>query len=293
MANRVIFITFKSPQRKGGHAERRHIEAWRNHFEKHMFPIDLTKEFIWGVFVWQPDITWKETGTLSYVADEVDRIRYWNRMVQQLKNGGFMATGDKDDWNYCPAFNRPNRFIIGTWRIFRAFCGLFRDPKEVVVKPTQRAPAEQNIHLKHTEQVTAKKPKALSPATTVEPSSQKTLVSTSSHSNPRGKTKKQPSKVNNITSEGTTDAETIHFQKIPEKDKYISPETRPVQPSIISTEVENLGQSGLGGMTGRTSYGHHHAHIPTGGGYSQKSGDNRTRNLYIQGCNIEELRIRL
>jgi hypothetical protein len=142
MADRTISVTFKPPNHKDRDADRRHTEAWRGHFDKH---VNNRENSCVNGFMWDDSIIEGERGQLYYLRESPeDLTRDWARMVQLLKNNGFVTEKKKDGWHCSPALRCPNKLIIMTWRIRHALDGVFPISMENVGSGKRASPKQDN-----------------------------------------------------------------------------------------------------------------------------------------------------
>jgi hypothetical protein len=127
-----ITVIFEPADHDRRNTKRCRAEEWREHFEKHVFNVDLNKKnnIVHG-FIWSHNTN--QGGQLKYLEQSSkDLGRDCVRMVQLLKTGGFM-TERSESHLYCrPALKRPNRVLIWMWRTRHALEDFFLRPMEKI-----------------------------------------------------------------------------------------------------------------------------------------------------------------
>jgi hypothetical protein len=142
VADRIISVTFKPPNHKDRGTKRRHTKAWGDYFNKH---VCHSKDSHVNGFIWSYSIIEGEGGQLCYLRKSPEDLADdWERMVQLLKNKGFVIERKEDGWHCRPALKCPNKFTIMIWRIRHAVDGFFRKPMETVEFRKRASPKQNN-----------------------------------------------------------------------------------------------------------------------------------------------------
>jgi hypothetical protein len=214
-ADRTIFVTFKPTNHKDGDSERCHTEAWRDYFKKNVW--DRENSCIDG-FMWQYNIIKGEGGQLHYLRVSPDNLtRDRTRMIQLLKNNGFVTEKKEDSWQCRPALRCPNKLLIMIWRIRHALDGVFRTPMEKVGSRKRVFP-KQNDPPPHAAKTTGMAPscKDGSSADGGVPSVNGNLQIHSPYAANNDRLRretpsKQPPRIHNVITEGTDRAQAPRF----------------------------------------------------------------------------------
>jgi hypothetical protein len=280
MSDLTIFVTFRPPDCKDRDTEPCPIEAWREHFNKHVFRGEIWTNGNKYEFVWDHDIG-QTGGRLCYMGQFKDLTRDWTRMVKLLKTGGFVTEKNKDEWHCRPALKSPNWILINIWRICHIFDRIFwKSTKKAGSK--KRASPKQDDRSVDSVIATTEKPYALPAASSVGPRSQKPSKSTSSHTSHPHHAADQRWRVQKIG------GETMHFlgalenngrtlvgARLPNLNVTV-PEPRSELREV--TQSVNLDpDETIGGMPNTSSDAHMRV---------DKDPRNTSNNVLIQGCQI-------
>jgi hypothetical protein len=214
-ADRIIYVKFKPPNHKDVDTERRHTEAWRNYFNKH---VDNRNGIRVHRFTWGPNRTKRDRGELRYIGESSDDLnRDRTRMVQLLRNNGFVTRRKENGWHCRPALRCPNKLIIMIWRIRHALDGVFRTPMEKVGSRKRVFP-KQNDPPPHAAKTTGMAPscKDGSSADGGVPSVKGNLQIHSPYAANNDRLRretpsKQPPRIHNVITEGTDRAQAPRF----------------------------------------------------------------------------------
>jgi hypothetical protein len=216
VADRIISVTFKPPNHKDRGTKRRHTKAWGDYFNKH---VCHSKDSHVNGFIWSYSIIEGEGGQLCYLRKSPEDLADdWARMVQLLKNNGFVIERKEDGWHCRPALKCPNKFTIMIWRIRHAVDGFFRKPMETV-EFRKRASPKQNNSSPSAAKTTGKEPSSYRDGSSADggvPSVRGNLQIHSPYAANNDRLRretpsKQPPRIHNVITEGTDRAQAPRF----------------------------------------------------------------------------------